>query len=142
MSNREEQELMMGDGSIDGDDDTRESNINEIVESEDTSTNVEFSVGNSTKNGESSGSRNLTDRLSEIFVEEGDGDLLLQQSDRESNFLRWLQALDFQHIGACRIDERLKPLLKINVSAGVAEDCLLSHLSQVLFIFLIFPNFI
>lgn len=142
MSNREEQELMMGDGSIDGDDDTRESNINEIVESEDTSTNVEFSVGNSTKNCESSGSRNLTDRLSEIFVEEGDGDLLLQQSDRESNFLRWLQALDFQHIGACRIDERLKPLLKINVSAGVAEDCLLSHLSQVLFIFLIFLNFI
>ena len=142
MSNREEQELMIGDGSIDGDDDTRESNINEIVESEDTSTNVEFSVGNLTKNGETSGSRNLTNRLSEILVEEGDGDLLLQQSDRESNFLRWLQALDFQHIGACRIDERLKPLLKINVSAGVAEDCLLSHLSQVLFIFLIFLKFI
>ncbi|KAI3809126.1 hypothetical protein L1987_25095 [Smallanthus sonchifolius] len=33
-------------------------------------------------------------------------------------------------MGACRADERLKPLLKLNVSSGVAEDRLLSHLSQ------------
>lgn len=73
----------------------------------------------------------LADRLSEILVEDGDGDLLLQQSDRENNFLQWLQALDLQVMGACRADERLKPLLlKVNSSNGAAEDRLLSHLTQ------------
>ncbi|KAJ8443878.1 hypothetical protein Cgig2_032702 [Carnegiea gigantea] len=72
----------------------------------------------------------LADRLSEILVEDADGDLLLQQSDRESNFLQWLQALDLQVMGACRADERLKPLLKMNSSNGAAEDRLLSHLTQ------------
>ncbi|KAH9602838.1 hypothetical protein KSS87_022751 [Heliosperma pusillum] len=69
----------------------------------------------------------LAERLNEIIMEGGDGDLLMQQSMRESNFLQWLQALDFQVMGACRADERLKPLLKVN---DAAEDRLLSHLSQ------------
>lgn len=73
----------------------------------------------------------LTERLAEALVEEGDGDLLLQQSNREDRILEWLQALDFQAIGACRADERLKPLLKLNASSGVADDGLLVHLSQV-----------
>ncbi|GLT43772.1 hypothetical protein SLA2020_177030 [Shorea laevis] len=72
----------------------------------------------------------LTERLSDILVEDGDGDLLLQQSDREDRVLQCLQALDMQVMGACRADERLKPLLKVNVSNGLVEDCLLAHLSQ------------
>ncbi|CAN4095787.1 unnamed protein product [Withania somnifera] len=48
----------------------------------------------------------------------------------ETNVLQWLLALDLQVMGACRVDERLKPLLKLNVSAGAAEDRLLAHLSQ------------
>ncbi|XP_016451881.2 uncharacterized protein LOC107776493 [Nicotiana tabacum] len=72
----------------------------------------------------------LTERLTEILVEEGDGDLLLQLSDRENNVMQWLQALDMQVMGACRADERLKPLLKMNVASGAAEDGLFSQLSQ------------
>ncbi|GFP86306.1 hypothetical protein PHJA_000774400 [Phtheirospermum japonicum] len=75
-------------------------------------------------------SQSVTRRLTEIFVADGDVDLLLQRSDRDGGFLRWLRALDMQVMGACRADERLKPLLKLNVSAGVAEDGLLAHLSQ------------
>ena len=74
----------------------------------------------------------LEERLTEILVEEGDGDLLLQQNNREDRVLQWLQALDMQVIGACRTDERLKPLLKMNASNGVAEDRFLAHLSQVI----------
>lgn len=73
----------------------------------------------------------LADRLTDILVDEGDGDLLLQHSDREDRVMRWLQALDMQVMGACRADERLKPLLKMNASNGVAEDRLLAQLSQV-----------
>ncbi|KAM3290296.1 hypothetical protein P3S67_018585 [Capsicum chacoense] len=50
----------------------------------------------------------------------------------DTNVLQWLLALHLQVMGACRVDERLKPLLKLNVSAGAAEDRLLAHLSQVL----------
>ncbi|KAL3650232.1 hypothetical protein CASFOL_006635 [Castilleja foliolosa] len=39
----------------------------------------------------------------------------------DGGFLPWLRAMDMQVMGACRTDERLKPLLKLNVSAGVAE---------------------
>lgn len=74
----------------------------------------------------------LTERLTDVFVEEGDGDLLLQRRDREDRVLQWLQALDMQVMGACRADERLKPLLKSNASNGLAEDRLLAHLSQVI----------
>ncbi|MCD7452868.1 hypothetical protein HAX54_018423 [Datura stramonium] len=34
----------------------------------------------------------------------------------ETNLLQWFLALDLQVMGACRADERLKPLLKLNVS--------------------------
>ena len=109
------------------------SSINGVVETS--------SVGSGTisrQNGEIRNEIGLTERLTDIFVEENDGDLLLQQSDREDRVLQWLQALDMQVLGACRTDERLKPLLKVNVSNGVAEDRLLAHLSQVfLFIYLI-----
>ncbi|KAL0359205.1 UNVERIFIED_CONTAM: hypothetical protein Sangu_0769900 [Sesamum angustifolium] len=91
------------------------------------------SVTVSSSGGETSARANpasVTRRLSEIFVENGDGDLLLQRSDREDGVLQWLRALDMQVTGACRADERLKPLLKLNVSTGVAEDRLLAHLSQ------------
>jgi hypothetical protein len=70
-------------------------------------------------------------------VDQGDGDLLLQRNDREDRVLQWLQALDMQVIGACRADERLKPLLKLNASSSVAEDRLLAHLSQVTMLFII-----
>ncbi|KAK6121898.1 hypothetical protein DH2020_044359 [Rehmannia glutinosa] len=44
-----------------------------------------------------SASQSVTQRLAEIFVEDGDGDLLLQRSDREDGVLQWLRALDMQH---------------------------------------------
>ncbi|KAA8539633.1 hypothetical protein F0562_026325 [Nyssa sinensis] len=72
----------------------------------------------------------LKERLTDILVEEGDGDLLLQRSNREDTVLQWLQALDLQFMGACRADERLKPLLMLNVSSGATEDSLLAHLSE------------
>lgn len=77
----------------------------------------------------------VTERLRNIFTrnendDDDDADLLLQQNDREDNVLQWIQALDLQVTGACRADERLKPLLKLNVSGGGAEDHLLAHLSQ------------
>ncbi|KAF8108343.1 hypothetical protein N665_0111s0053 [Sinapis alba] len=58
--------------------------------------------------------------------EEGSRDALLG----EDMVLRWLEALDMQVMGACRGDERLKPLLKLNVSNGLAENRFLSHLTQ------------
>ncbi|BBG98038.1 hypothetical protein Prudu_007337 [Prunus dulcis] len=61
----------------------------------------------------------LEERLTDILVDEGDGDLLLQQSNREDRVM-----------GACRADERLKPLLKKNASNDVAEGRLLAQLSQ------------
>lgn len=76
------------------------------------------------------GEISLAERLRDIFIDEGDGDLLLQRNSGENSVMQWLQALDFQVIGACRADERLKPLLKLKVSRGVVEDRLLAHLSQ------------
>ncbi|RYR46241.1 hypothetical protein Ahy_A07g031985 isoform B [Arachis hypogaea] len=84
----------------------------------------------SEENGGSRSDSGLTERLAEILVEEGDGDLLIQQSNREDRLLQWLQALDMQVMGACRADERMKPLLKMNAACGVAEDHLLTQLSQ------------
>lgn len=78
----------------------------------------------------SSVSRGSAATTTEVLPEEN-GDVLLQQSDRVDNLVQWLRALDVQVIGACRADERLKPLLKLNASTGAAEDRLLSHLSQV-----------
>lgn len=84
--------------------------------------------------GGSGGSRSevgLTERLTDVLVDEGDSDLLIQQTNREDRLLLWLQALDMQVVGACRADERLKPLLKMNTACGVAEDPLLAQLTQV-----------
>lgn len=86
--------------------------------------------------GDSSSRRNgngteLAARLADLFVGDGDNDDLLIQRNVQGTVVQWLQALDLQVMGACRADERLKPLLKLNVCSGVAEDRLLSHLSQV-----------
>ncbi|GMY38698.1 hypothetical protein FCV25MIE_33942 [Fagus crenata] len=88
------------------------------------------SSSGSRENGESRSEIGLTERLTNILVDEGDRDLLLQLSDHEDHVMQWLQALDMQVMGACRVDERLKPLLKMNALNGVVEDCLLVHLSQ------------
>uniref|UniRef100_A0A2N9FET6 Uncharacterized protein n=1 Tax=Fagus sylvatica TaxID=28930 RepID=A0A2N9FET6_FAGSY len=88
------------------------------------------SSSGSRENGKSRSEIGLTERLTNILVDEGDRDLLLQRSDHEDRVMQWLQALDMQVMGACRVDERLKPLLKMNASNGVAEDRLLVHLSQ------------
>ncbi|KAF8022021.1 hypothetical protein BT93_G2222 [Corymbia citriodora subsp. variegata] len=72
----------------------------------------------------------MAERLADAFAGEGDGDLLMQRSDREDRVLQWLQALDMQVMGACRADERLKPLLKSSGPSSAAEDRLLAHLSQ------------
>ncbi|XP_056173866.1 uncharacterized protein LOC115691289 [Syzygium oleosum] len=70
----------------------------------------------------------MAERLTDVFVGGGDGDLLMQRNDWED---RVLQALDMQVVGACRADERLKPLLKSSGSSSAAKDRLLAHLSQV-----------
>ncbi|XP_057476250.1 uncharacterized protein LOC130764174 [Actinidia eriantha] len=88
------------------------------------------SCASSRDDGGSGGGVGLTERLTDILVEGGDGDLLIQENDRGDRVMQFLQALDLQVMGACRADERLKPLLKLNVSSGAAEDRLLAHLSQ------------
>ncbi|XP_004307614.1 PREDICTED: uncharacterized protein LOC101294017 [Fragaria vesca subsp. vesca] len=88
-------------------------------------------VGSSGEGATSSRSEiGLEERLTGILVDGGDGDLLLQQSNREDRVLQWLQALDMQVMGACRADERLKPLLKMNASNDAAEGRLLAQLTQ------------
>ncbi|XP_056163616.1 uncharacterized protein LOC130136977 [Syzygium oleosum] len=72
----------------------------------------------------------MAKRLTDVFIGGGDGDLLMQRSDREDRVLQWLQVLDMQVVGACRADERLKPLLKSSESSSAAADRLLAHLSQ------------
>lgn len=83
--------------------------------------------------GESLTRRNGNDigfagRLTDLFV--GDGDLLVQRNTEEGTVMQWLQSLDMQVMGACRADERLKPLLKLNNASSVAEDRLLLRLSK------------
>ncbi|KAL6128138.1 hypothetical protein ACLB2K_071494 [Fragaria x ananassa] len=88
-------------------------------------------VGSSGEGATSSRSEiGLEERLTGILVDGGDGDLLLQQSNREDRVLQWLQALDMQVMGACRADERLKPLLKMNASNDATEGRLLAQLTQ------------
>ncbi|XP_038980064.1 uncharacterized protein LOC103723670 [Phoenix dactylifera] len=72
----------------------------------------------------------LTERLRDVLRGESDGDLLLERRDVESGVLQWLRALDLQVLGACRADERLRPLPKLNVSTGAAEDRITTQLSQ------------
>ncbi|URE37469.1 hypothetical protein MUK42_16463 [Musa troglodytarum] len=70
-------------------------------------------------------------RLRGLLRGESDGDLSHEGSGGwEDGVLRWLHALDLQVLGACRADERSKPLLKLNVSSGPAEERLLAQLSQ------------
>uniref|UniRef100_A0A7N0RFD7 Uncharacterized protein n=1 Tax=Kalanchoe fedtschenkoi TaxID=63787 RepID=A0A7N0RFD7_KALFE len=69
----------------------------------------------------------LTKRLSDLLEGGGDGDLLVGRKGGRATVMQWLQALDVQVMGACRADERLKPMLK---SGAAADDRLLAHLSQ------------
>lgn len=80
----------------------------------------------------SNGSRrvSIAQRLSRLFQGREDEDLFLRQSEGENEMLQWLQALDFQVMGACRADERLRPMLQLNVSCSGADDRLLAQLSQ------------
>ncbi|RWW13318.1 hypothetical protein GW17_00022970, partial [Ensete ventricosum] len=74
----------------------------------------------------------VVERLRGLLRGESDGDLSHEGSrGGEDGLLRWLQALDLQVLGACRADERSKPLFKLNVSSGPAEERLLAQLSQV-----------
>ncbi|KAF3637460.1 putative peroxisomal nicotinamide adenine dinucleotide carrier-like [Capsicum annuum] len=82
---------------------------------------LEFDETSSSLSSSSSSDESSGDALYEDVCMFGSGD---------TNVLQWLLALDLQVMGACRVDERLKPLLKLNVSAGAAEDRLLAHLSQ------------
>ncbi|XP_041000449.1 uncharacterized protein LOC121246379 [Juglans microcarpa x Juglans regia] len=129
MSNSRNQDKIQGleHANQYGDEDSEDSSMDAL-----SSCGVESgaSSSGSRENGGSRTETGLTDRLTDVLVYGGDGDLLLQQSDREDRVLQWLRALDMQVIGACRADERLKPLLKMNASNGLAEDCLLAHLSR------------
>lgn len=106
----------------DSGDDHRDDQPNE--DGEDVST-IDDSRFNGSE-GENESTR-IESRVSDPLTDATGGDFLVG----EDRVLRWLQALDMQVMGACRGDERLKPLLKLNVSNGMAEDRLLAHLSQV-----------
>lgn len=73
----------------------------------------------------------LTARIRDVLRDESDRDLLLDRREIEIGIAQWLRALDLHVLGGCRADERLKPLLQLNISNGVAEDMLLAQLSQV-----------
>ncbi|KAK4385363.1 hypothetical protein Sango_2660300 [Sesamum angolense] len=107
---------------------TNDHRINDVDQNSDGEESID--VSSSGSGTLDSGNSSLMRRLTEVLVEDGDEDLLLQRSYREDGVLQWIRALDMQVLGACRADERLKPLLKLNVSTGVAEDRLLAHLSQ------------
>lgn len=133
------EQAFVNDDKIEGSDDIDHAN-GEAVESSSVASSLgdveTSSVGsasvscNSRVNVDFLNEGRVTERLTNILVDEGDGDLLLEQSDRETRVLQWMQVLDVQILGACRADERLRPLLQLNVSSGVAEDRLMAHLSQ------------
>ncbi|KAL2558066.1 hypothetical protein Fot_02805 [Forsythia ovata] len=107
-----EKQVFANDCKID-DVDSLEQNSSEGESSSHTSSGDEVSAA---------GNPSIWGRLREVRVEDGE--------DREEGVLHWLLSLDKQVVGACRSDERLKPLLKLNVYTGAAEDRLLAHLSQ------------
>ncbi|XP_073009022.1 uncharacterized protein [Typha latifolia] len=80
--------------------------------------------------GPSSSRGGSCDSFNERLRDESDGDLSLDRNHGDSMVIQWLRALDLQVIGGCRADERLKPLLKLNVSSGAAEDRFMEQLSQ------------
>ncbi|KAK7320621.1 hypothetical protein VNO77_30264 [Canavalia gladiata] len=133
MANRRERDLFYGDGidpvdALNGEDFDDSSSVDGGSSCGEGGSSV-----SSTSAGEDGGARRqvgITERLTDILVDEGDGDLLIQRTNREDRLLQWLQALDMQVMGACRADERLKPLLKMNTACGVAEDPLLTQLTQ------------
>ncbi|XP_045828742.1 uncharacterized protein LOC123920523 isoform X2 [Trifolium pratense] len=135
MANRRERDLIHRDGvdPLDGEDFNFDDSSS--VESYAGSGSGGGSVASSSSPGDDDGGGlrsevGLTERLTDIIVDESDGDLLIQQTNCEERLLQWLQALDMQVIGACRADERLKPLLKMNTVSGVSEDPLLTQLIQ------------
>jgi len=136
MANRRERDLESSNGE---DFDFNDLNDSSSVESYGGGSGVSSSSpGNDGDGGGGDGgSRSeigLTERLTDIIVDESDGDLLIQTTNCEDRLMQWLQALDMQVMGACRADERLKPLLKMNSVSGVSEDPLLTQLIQVRFI--------
>lgn len=137
MPNQREQDLFLdrADPSI-GEDFDDSSSVDSALSSSGAGSRANSTIP--AENGGSTSEVGLTERLTDILVDEGDGDLLIQQTDREDRLLQWLQALDMQVMGACRADERLKPLLKMNAACGVAEDPLLTQLSQVCLILEVF----
>ncbi|KAL3701333.1 hypothetical protein R1sor_019355 [Riccia sorocarpa] len=70
--------------------------------------------------------------LQEAVTDSGDGFGPESSEDlnRESGALRWVQALELQGTGACRADERLRPLLRWNVSCVGADGRLLVQFGQ------------
>lgn len=137
MANQRERDLFHGDGTDPVDPSNGEDFNDSMSVDSESSCEGGGSSASSSSPGEDGGSRSevgLTERLTGILVDEGDGDLLIQQTNREDRLLQWLQALDMQVMGACRADERLKPLLKMNTACGVSEDPLLAQLTQVRFI--------
>ncbi|KAI3705052.1 hypothetical protein L1987_75283 [Smallanthus sonchifolius] len=122
MNNHEKQQSL-GDGDID--DLQKSTEDSSSVSRGEAPTDAVSGDSSITRNGNGIG---LAARLTDLFVGDGDNDvdLLIQRSD-QGTVMQWLH---LQVMGACRADERLKPLLKLNVSSGVAEDRLLSHLSQ------------
>jgi hypothetical protein len=50
---------------------------------------------------------------------------------KDEGALQWVQSLEFQAMRACRTDERLKPLLRWNVSYGGADSQIFARLGQV-----------
>eukprot|EP00252_Welwitschia_mirabilis_P007314 TRINITY_DN1855_c0_g1_i2.p1 TRINITY_DN1855_c0_g1~~TRINITY_DN1855_c0_g1_i2.p1 ORF type:complete len:273 (-),score=30.96 TRINITY_DN1855_c0_g1_i2:147-965(-) len=71
----------------------------------------------------------IAQRLREV-LQGGENRDFLHQSDTGNGVLQWLQALDLQIMGACRADERLRPMLQLNVSCSTADDKLLAQLNQ------------
>ncbi|KAK1403311.1 Pentatricopeptide repeat-containing protein [Heracleum sosnowskyi] len=67
------------------------------------------------------GGFDLTERLTTILIGDRDTDLVIQHSDREDRVMQLLPAFDAQLIGACHVDDRFEPLLKLStVMNGVA----------------------
>ncbi|KAG6436575.1 hypothetical protein SASPL_101476 [Salvia splendens] len=97
---------------------------------EDQNSGIEDSVDVSPIETPATASPSFSRRLTDIFLEDGDDDLLLQRTDIGEGFMQWLGALNMQVMGACRADERLKPLLKLKISGGEAEDRLLAQLCE------------
>ncbi|KAL4576171.1 hypothetical protein LXL04_012260 [Taraxacum kok-saghyz] len=115
-------------GDRDADDQQQSTEDSSSVSRGQASTDVVSGDSSTRRSGNGIG---LAARLTDLFVGDGDNDdELLMQRSVQGTVMQWLQALDMQVMGACRADERLKPLLKLNVSSGVTEDRLLSHLSQ------------